>query len=59
MNHDTATRILRFDRLEKQARIYYTSGQQRGNAARMLRAARLEQAAYNKALFIVLAEVTP
>ena len=59
MNHDTAIKILRFDRLEKQARIYYAIGQQCENAARMFRAARLEQAAYNKAMIIVLAEVTP
>jgi hypothetical protein len=41
MNHEMALRITRLDWLEKQARAYNAIGRQRGNMARMFRAARL------------------
>jgi hypothetical protein len=56
MDHRIALRILRFDWLEKQARTHSAAGRQRGNIHRMLRAARLEVAAYNKGM---MGEVTP
>jgi hypothetical protein len=58
MNHEMALRITRLDWLEKQAQVHYAIGWQRGNMARMIRATRLEVAAYNKAMGYVGAEVT-
>jgi hypothetical protein len=45
--------ILRLDRLERAGRAYYERAKDKGNRASMLRAARLQTAAYAKAMAIV------
>jgi hypothetical protein len=50
MNHDTAMQILRLSRLETKAREYRERAAQCGNVPRMLRAARLEEAANAKVM---------
>jgi hypothetical protein len=51
--------IVRLDRIEKRAQKYFERVARHGNAHRMMRAARLEQAAHAKAITIVAAAVRP
>ena len=59
MDHGNGSRILRLDWLEKQAEAYYESAWRKGDAARMIRANRLQAAAHNQALAILKSEAAP
>jgi hypothetical protein len=51
--------IVRLDRIEKRAREYFERAARKNNVQRMMRAAKLEKAAYDRSMTIVSAEVRP
>ena len=59
MDYPTAKKLLRLDRLERQAEAYRDLGRERGDWKRMRRAANLQMAAYNASNAIVMGSVRP
>jgi hypothetical protein len=59
MDRFAEIQIVRLDRIERRAREYFERAARSNNAHRMLRAAKLEKAAYDKSMIIVGAEVRP
>jgi hypothetical protein len=58
MDHCTARQILRLSRLEERARAHSNNEWRRANVARLMRAARFEEAVAARASAIAMSEVT-